>query len=327
MDRRTFLATLAGGLLAAPLTAAAQQEGRMSRVGWLAPGPAPAGGPMLNALREGLRELGYADGQSIQFEARWAESQISRLPTLAEDLVRLKVQVIFAWGYPSIMAAKRATATIPIVFLTHFDPVESGFVASLARPGGNVTGRTFMSPDLAAKRLQLLREIVPGVSHVALMANTAHAGTQSMLAHFQSSAQALGVKLEIVEPESPDQFEDAFALIVRKGVGAAHVNLDPLFMENRPRLIQLAMMHRLPTTYDVRQFTDGGGLMSYGPSVLGEVRRAAVQVDKILKGARPADLPVEQPSKFELIINMKTAKALGLTIPQSLLLRADQVIG
>jgi putative ABC transport system substrate-binding protein len=326
VDRRAFLGTVAGGLLTAPLAAEAQQEGRMSRVGWLAPGPAPAGGPMLNALREGLRELGYADGQSIQFESRWAEGQINRLPALAEDLVRLKVQVIFAWGYPSIMAAKRATATIPIVFLTHFDPVESGFVASLARPGGNVTGRTFMSPDLAAKRLQLLREIVPGVSHVAVMANTAHPGTQSMLAHFQSSAQALGVKLEIVEPQSPDQFEGAFATIVRKGVGALHVNLDPLFMENRPRLIQLAMTHRLPATYDTRQFADGGGLMSYGPSVFGEVRRAAVQVHRILKGAKPADLPVEQPTKFELVINLKTAKALGLTIPPSLLQRADQVI-
>ena len=298
----------------------------MSRVGWLVPGPASAGGPMLNALREGLRELGYAEGQSIQFESRWAEGQISRLPALAEDLVRLKVQVIFAWGYPSIMAAKRATATIPIVFLTHFDPVESGFVASLARPGGNVTGRTFMSPDLAAKRLQLLREIVPGISRVALMANTAHPGTQSMLAHFQTSAQALGVRLEIVEPKSPDEFEGAFATIVRKGVGALHVNLDPLFMENRPRLIQLAMTHRLPTTYDVRQFADGGGLMSYGPSVLGEVRRAAVQVDRILKGTRPADLPVEQPTTFELVVNLKTAKAIGLTIPQSLLQRADKVL-
>jgi putative ABC transport system substrate-binding protein len=326
VDRRTFIATLTGGLLAAPLAAEAQQAGRISRVGWLAPGPAPAGGPMLHALREGLRELGYADGQSIQFESRWAEGRIDRLPTLAEDLVRLKVEVIFAWGYPSIMAAKRATATIPIVFLTHFDPVESGFVASLARPGGNVTGRTFMSPDLAAKRLQLLREIVPGVSYIALMANTAHSGTQSMLAHFESSAQALGVRLEIVEPQSPDEFEGAYASITRKGVGALHVNLDPLFMENRRRLIQLAMTHRLPVTYDVRQFVEGGGLMSYGPSVLGEVRRAAVQVARILKGAKPADLPVEQPTKFELVINLKTAKALGLTIPPALLQRADQVI-
>jgi putative ABC transport system substrate-binding protein len=281
---------------------------------------------MLKALREGLRELGYAEGQTIQFEPRWAEGQINRLPALAEDLVRLKVQVIFAWGYPSIMAAKRATATVPIVFLTHFDPVESGFVASLSRPGGNVTGRTFISPDLAAKRLQLLREIVPGLSHVAVMANTGHPGTQSMLAHFQSSARAVGVKLEVVEPQSPDQFDDAFATIVRKGVGALHVNLDPLFMENRARLIQLAMTHRLPVTYDVRQFADEGGLMSYGPSLLGEVRRAAVQVDRILKGARPADLPVEQPTTFELVMNLKAAKALGVRIPPSLLVRADHVI-
>jgi putative ABC transport system substrate-binding protein len=183
-----------------------------------------------------------------------------------------------------------------------------------------------MSPELAAKRLQLLREIVPGVSRVAVMANTAHPGTQSMLAHFQSSAQALGVRLEVVEPQGPDQFEEALATIVRKGIGALHVNLDPLFMDNRPRLIQLVMTHRLPATYDVRQFADAGGLMSYGPSVLGEVRRAALHVDRILKGARPADLPVEQPTKFELIINFKTAKALGLTIPPSLLARADQVI-
>lgn len=313
-------------LLALPLTVEAQQAGRISRVGWLAPGSAPAGGPMLNALRESLRGLGYAEGQTIEFESRWAEGQINRLPALAEDLVRLRVQVIFAWGYPSIVAAKRATATIPIVFLTHFDPVEAGFVASLARPGGNVTGRTLMSPDLAAKRLQLLREIVPGVSYVAVMANTAHPGTQSMLAHFQSSARALGVKVEIVEPHSPDQFEGAFAAIVRKGVGALHVNLDPLFLENRPRLIQLAMTHRLPATYDLRQFADGGGLMSYGPSVLAEVRRAAVHVDKILKGTRPADLPVEQPTTFELVVNLKTAKVLGLTIPPSVLVRADHVI-
>ena len=207
MDRRRFLMTSLAGALVWPLVAEAQQAGRIPRVGWLAPGPAPAGGPMLHALRVGLQELGYAEGQTIQFEPRWAEGQLKRLPALAEDLVRLKVQVIFAWGYPSIMAAKRATATIPIVFLTHFDPVESGFVASLARPGGNVTGRTFMSPDLAAKRLQLLREIVPGISHVAIMANTAHQGTLSMLAHFQSSAQALGVKLEIVEPQAPSSLK------------------------------------------------------------------------------------------------------------------------
>lgn len=325
LNRRAFLCGAMSVAFAAPLSGEPQQVGRMSRVGWLAPGAASAGG-MLNALRQGLRELGYAEGQTIQFESRWAEGQINRLPALADDLVRLKVQVIFAWGYPSIVAAKRATATIPIVFLTHFDPVESGFVASLARPGGNVTGRTFMSPDLATKRLQLLREIVPGVSHVAVMANTAHPGTQSMLAHFQSSAQVLGIELEIVEPQTPDQFEGAFATIVRKGVGALHVNLDPLFMENRPRLIQLAMTHRLPATYDVRQFADGGGLMSYGPSVVGEVRRAAVQVDRILKGASPADLPVEQPTQLELIINLKTARALGLSIPPSLLVRADQVI-
>ena len=281
---------------------------------------------MLNALREGLRELGYAEGQTIQFESRWAEGQIDRLPHLAEDLVRLKVQVIVAWGYPAIMAAKHASATTPIVFLTHFDPVESGFVASLARPGGNLTGRTLMSPDLTAKRLQLLREIVPGVSHVAVMANTANAGTQSMLAHFRSSAQAQKVRLEIVEPRSPEQFEDAFATILKKVVGALHVNLDPLFMENRPRLIQLAMTHRLPVTYDVRQFVDGGGLMSYGPSVLGEVRGAASHVAKILKGDRPADLPVEQPTTFELVVNLKTARALGLTIPPSILRRADHVI-
>ncbi|HEX7786216.1 MAG TPA: ABC transporter substrate-binding protein [Methylomirabilota bacterium] len=326
MNRRTFLSAVTGGLLGAPLATGAPQAGRISRVGWLSPDAAPAGGAMLGALRDGLRELGYADGQNIQFEPRWAERQIGRLPVLAEDLVRLKVQVIVAWGYPSIMAAKGATATIPIVFLTHFDPVEAGFVASLARPGGNVTGRTFMSPDLSAKRLQLLREVTPGVSHVALMANTATPGTQSMLAHFKSAADTLGVKLELVEPQSPDEFESTFATMVRKGVGALHVNLDPLFMGNRPRLIQLAMTYRLPATYDVRQFVDSGGLMSYGPSFLGEVRRAAILVDKILKGARPADLPVEQPTKLELVINLKTAKALGLTIPPSLLVRADQVI-
>ncbi len=326
MRRRAFLSVLAGSLLGAPLAPEAQQAARISRVGWLAPGPAQRGRPLLDALRQGLRELGYAEGHTIEFESRWAEGQSDRIPALAEDLVRLKVRVVFAWGALAIVAAKRATATIPIVFLTHFDPVESGFVASLARPGGNVTGRTLMSPDLAGKRLQLLREILPGVSHVAVMANTATPGTQSMLGHFQSSAQALGVKLEVVEVRSPDQFEGAFAAIVGKRIGALHINLDPLFLENRPRLMQLAMMHRLPATYDVREFADSGGLMSYGPSVLGEVQRAAVHVDKILKGTRPAELPVEQPTKFELVINMRTAKALGLTIPPSLLLRADELI-
>lgn len=216
MNRRTFLSAVTGGLLGAPLATGAPQAGRISRVGWLSPDAAPAGGAMLGALRDGLRELGYADGQNIQFEPRWAERQIGRLPVLAEDLVRL--------------------------------------------------------------------------------------------------------------PQSPDEFESTFATMVRKGVGALHVNLDPLFMGNRPRLIQLAMTYRLPATYDGRQFVDSGGLMAYGPSFLGEVRRAAILVDKILKGARPADLPVEQPTKLELVINLKTAKALGLTIPPSLLVRADQVI-
>ena len=286
----------------------------------------PAVSHLYGAFRQRLRELGYVDGQNIAFEVRSAEGRAERLPDLAADLVRLKVDVIVAGGTPAPLAAKRATTAIPIVMASAGDPVGSGLVASLARPGGNVTGLSLLVPELGGKRLQLLKEVVPGVSRVAVLWNAANPYPVLVWRQTEAAARALGVHLQSLDVRGPDDLEGAFAAATRGRAGALITVEDPLTFGQRKRIVDFAARARLPAMYGFREFVDAGGLMSYAASLADLSRRAATYVDKILKGAKPADLPVEQPTKFELVINLKTAKALGLTIPPSVLIRADQVI-
>ena len=327
MNRRTFLCGLTLGTLAAPLAAEAQ-AGKIARIGFLSPGSAsdPRMPLRLGAFRQGLRELGYVEGQNIAIESRWAEGKYDRLPGLAAELVRLKVDVIVTYAPPAIQAAKQASGTIPIVMAGIGDPVATGFVATLAHPGGNITGLSTMSPELIGKQLEILREIVPKVSRVALLGNPANTGNPPQMRHAQDTARVLGVRLQPLEARGPSEIDSAFAAMTSAQAGAVIVLVDAMFSEHRTRIADLAAKRHLPVVYGNPDQVEAGGLMTYGSSSADRFRRAAVFVDKILKGAKPADLPVEQPTKFELVINMKTAKALGLNIPQTLLLRADQVI-
>ena len=331
MDRRTFLTVLVA-VLSAPLAAEAQEPGRTARVGILVPTtPAPVTGtPALGITRElprRLCELGWVEGESLVFEARFANNQPDRLPSLAADLVRLKMDVIVAVSPPAIRAAKDATRTIPVVMaFSGLDPVKAGFVASLARPGGNVTGLSILATDMAVKRLEVLKEVVPRARRVAVIVNPRNPSTLEQLAALKASAPALRVQVHAVEAGRSGEYADAFATMARARPDALIVLSDPEFFRERLALVDLVSQIRTPASYEWREFVEVGGLMSYGSNFQDVAARAAVYVDKILKGAKPADLPVEQPTKFELVINMKTAKALGLTIPPSLLLRADQVI-
>jgi len=325
MDRRTFLWATAGGLLAASLAAEALQAGTVARIGVLELGSELTSGPQ-EAFRQGLRELGYVQGQNIVLEYRFAEGRADRLPDFAAELVRHKVDVIVAGGTPAPLAAKHATSTIPIVMAAAGDPVRTGLVANLAKPGGNVTGLSTSTPDLAAKRLELLKEVVPGVSRVAVLWNAANPFTVLNMRETEAAARTLGLHVQSLEVRGLDDFDNALPAAIRGRAGALIVVDDPLTCLHRERLGDFAAKNRLPTMYGFRQCAGTGGLMSFGASLADLYRRAAIYVDKILKGAKPRDLPVEQPTKFELVINLKTAKALGLTIPPSLLLRADQVI-
>jgi len=280
----------------------------------------------LGAFRQGLRELGYVEGQNIRIESRWAEGKYDRLPGLAAELVRLKIDVIITYSAPAIQAAKRATRTIPIVMGGVIDPIAPGFVASLERPGGNVTGLSIMAPEMAGKQLEILKEMVPKVTRVAVLGNPGNVGTAPQLRQVQDAALALKVQLQFLEARGPHDIDNAFAAMAKGGAGAAVVLVDAMFEEHQTRITDLALSRRLPSAYGLIQFVEAGGLVFYGAQEADRFRRAAVFVDKILKGTKPGDLPIEQPTKFELVINMKTAKALGLTIPQSLLLRADEVI-
>jgi putative ABC transport system substrate-binding protein len=316
-------------LLAVSLgTAGAQPPEKVPRVGYLNPGSSsdPVRQRRLEALRQGLRELGYAEGQNIALEPRWAEGKFDRYPALAADLVRSKVAVIVAWSGPATRAAQEATRTIPIVMSLVNDPVGSGLVASLARPGGNVTGTTLMAPDVVGKRLELLKEVVPRVSRVAVLQHPDNPASARQLREVEARGRALGVRLQILDVRNPPEIDSAFAAMTREQAGALLTLSDAIFETQRRQIVELAAKGRLPTSLGTREQAEAGGLMAYGADFLALERRAATYVDKILKGAKPADLPVEQPTKFELVINMKTAKALGLTIPPSLLLRADQVI-
>jgi putative ABC transport system substrate-binding protein len=326
--RLGLVVALALAILSAPLAADAQQAGRVPRIGFLGSTSPSDLSARLDAFRQGLRELGWVEGQSIVIDYRFAEGRFDRLPDLAAELVRLKVDIIVAQASPGAAAAKNATETIPIVMIAgSADPVGLGFIASLARPGGNVTGLSFsVGPEIFGKQLELLKETVPKVRRVAILWNPANPGHPLAIRDVNVAARSLGVQLQLLEARGPNEFDGAFAAMATERVGALLVVADGVFFLHRTRLADLAARSRLPAAYGARESVEAGGLMSYGPSLRDLFRRSATYVDKILKGAKPADLPVEQSTKFELVINLKTAKALGLTFPQSLLVRADEVI-
>ena len=317
-------------ILTASLAAEAQPTGKIYRIGYLAAGWGSGTAYLrpLEAFRQGLRELGWVEGQNVLIEYRFAEGRLERLPGLAEELVRLKVDVIAASPTPAALAAKNATRTIPIVGMSLTEPVGVGLVASLARPGGNVTGVAYgFDTDIFGKQLELLKEVIPKVRRVAVLSNPGNSPAQPLImSSVEGAARSLGLQLQLLEARGPGEFDGAFAVMAKERAGALLLMGDPMFFLHRARLADLAVKNRLPSMSTQGQWVEAGGLMSYGPSFPDLYRRAATYVDKILKGARPADLPIEQPTKFELVINLKTAQALGLTIPRSLLQRADQVI-
>jgi putative ABC transport system substrate-binding protein len=314
------------GLLVAPLVAEARPAGKLSRVGFLSAGFEGPNRIYVNAFRQRLRELGYVEGRSIAFEYRWGEGKYERLPKLAAELVHLKVDVLLAANAPAVQAAQEATKEIPIVITVLGDPVAAGLVASLARPGGNITGLSMISPEIVGKQLELLREVVPKISRVAVLGNPANPGTAPQVREAKGAAHALGLQLQLVEARDPGEVDRAFAAMTRERAEAVLVLVDAMLGNHRERIAALTAKSRLPAVSGLRLHAEAGDLMAYGANRIDVYNRAAEYVDKILKGARPGDIPIEQPTKFELIINLKTARALGLTIPPSLLLRADQVI-
>jgi len=332
MKRREFI-TLVGGGAAWPLAARAQQPsgrtGRMPRVGILMPGPAGHSSVTLDPFYRGLHELGYIQGQNLAIERRDAGWKLDRLPALAAELIGLKVEIIVAWSTPTAQAAKQATNSIPIIAAVMADPVGDELVASLARPGGNVTGTTFLGPELIAKRLQLLRDVVPGLTRVAALWHPHAYGERTManvVKDIEDAARTLGMQLQLVPADGPDDLASAFSMMPKEHAGAFIVMPSPMLFGEHRRIVELAAINRLPGMYQAREFVDVGGLMSYGANLDDLFRRTAPYVDKILKGAKPADLPVERPTKFELVINLKAARAVGLTINRDILLVADEVI-
>jgi putative tryptophan/tyrosine transport system substrate-binding protein len=322
IDRRTFLAGTGAVLLAAPLAAEARPAGKVYRIGFLRAGKPPKS--FVEAFQQGLHELGYVEGQNIVIEYRSTDGSFDPLPRLAVELARLHVDVILASGLPGAFAAQSATKTVPIVFAGVYDPVETGLVPSLARPLGNATGLSMISSDLSGKRLELIKELAPRLRRVAILWDWANPANLVQKKHAEVAARALGVELQSLPVQSPDDFESAFR--AARGADGLLQPDDPLFLTHRRVLAELAIRNRLPAVYGFREHVDAGGFMSYGAYFPDLYRRAATYVDKILKGAKPGDLPIEQPTKFELVINLKTAKALGLTIPPSLVARADEVI-
>ncbi|MBI3060023.1 MAG: ABC transporter substrate-binding protein [Deltaproteobacteria bacterium] len=304
--------------------AEAQQSGKVRQIGVLSPGTPPR--PVIEGLRQGLRELGYVEGQNIRFEYRYAEWKVDRLPELAAELVRLKPDIIFTHSVSGAQAAKRATTTIPIVIGASGDLVQYGIVASLARPGGNVTGLSLLSMELDGKRLELLKETSRKLSRVAVLVNPANPAWQRYPQDLEPAGRALGLRLQLAEASGPTEFERAFSAILQGGVDGLLVVSEPLFQSYQTRIAELAAKHHLPSISEVPGFAEAGGLIQYGLSITDMGRRAATYVDKILKGAKAADLPVERPTKFEFYINLKTAKQIGLTIPPNVLARADKVI-
>jgi putative tryptophan/tyrosine transport system substrate-binding protein len=324
--RRRDMLPLAVGAAVWPLAVRAQQKA-MPVIGFLASGSPGPNSPSVAAFRQGLSETGYVEGQNLAIEYRWAEGQYDRLPALAADLVGRKVDLIAtAGGPPPALAAKGATATIPIVFIGVSAPIEAGLIASLARPGGNITGFSLLNIELMLKRLDLLSELVPQARVIALLMNPNNALTERMISDVQEAARAKGVQLYILKAGSESEIDAAFATLVQLHAGALVVQGEPFFGSRREQLVALASRYAVPTIDQAREFVASGGLISYGTSLTAVYRQAGIYAGRILKGAKPADLPVQQPTEFELVINLKTAKALGLAVPQSLLARADEVI-
>jgi putative ABC transport system substrate-binding protein len=324
-DRRAFVTSLAAGALLLPRAAPAQPAGRVARIGYLTPSSVSTRGGAVE-LRRRLRDLGYVEGRDLRFEIRSANEDYERLPDLAADLVRSGVDLIVAVSSPAIRAAENATSTIPIVMVSGADPVVGLFVSSLARPGGNVTGVTTYLPALAGKRLEVLRECVPGLRRVAVLANLRNPSSAAEARETEAAARTMALEIQVADARLPEQYPDAFASIMRSGARAVFVTTDPVLSSNRERIMQLAASHRLPAMYEWPEIVESGGLLSYGPSLAEVNTRAAAYVDKILKGAKPADLPVEQPTRFDLAVNLKTAAALGITIPPAVVARAGRVI-
>jgi len=324
-DRRAFVATLAAGVLLRPRAAPAQPAGRVARVGYLTPSSVSARGGMIE-LRQRLRDLGYVEGRDVRFEIRGANEDFERLPDLAADLVRTGVDLIVAVSSPAVRAAENATSTIPIVMVSGTDPVAGLFVVSLARPGSNVTGVTTYLPELAGKRLEVLRECLPGLRRVAVLANLRNPSSAAEARETEVAAKTMALEIHVADARLPEQYPDAFATVTRGGAGALFVTADPILSSNRERILKLAATHRLPAMYEWPEIVEAGGLLSYGPSLADVNTRVAAYVDKILKGAKPADLPVQRPTRFELAVNLKTAAALGITIPISMVGRAGRVI-
>jgi putative tryptophan/tyrosine transport system substrate-binding protein len=323
MTRRELLLLLAGAVTAALGVRAEQKATQV--IGFLSGGSPGPFAPVVAAFRQGLSEIGYVDGQNATIEYRWAEGHYDRQPTLAADLVARKVDLIAADGIPAALAAKSATSTIPIVFSVG-DPVDLGLVANLARPGGNLTGVSTMAPELSPKRLEIISELVPQAKVIALFVNPNNSNTERIIGDMQEAARAKGVQLPILKAGTESEIDGAFATLVQLHAGALVVGGDPFFGNWREQLVMLAARHGVPAIYPIREFAAAGGLISYGSSLAASFRQVGIYAGKILNGTKPADLPVQQPTTFELVVNLNTAKALGLTVPPSILARADEVI-
>jgi ABC-type uncharacterized transport system substrate-binding protein len=326
MDRRTFVGRVASGLLAVPLASLAQPRDRVWRIGMVETVSTELNTANLTAFRQGLRELGYVEGQNLIIEYRSANGRSERFPDYAAELVGLKVDLIVTRGTPASLAAKRATQTIPVVMANAGEPVETGLVTSLAHPGGNVTGLSSVAVHIESKRLGLLRELLPGIARIAALYNMSSPANPPQWKEIETAARSLGVQPQLLDVRKPEDLEPAFDSATKGRADGLIVGQEGLLQANRQLIAELAAKHRLPAIYRSMEFIEAGGLMAYGPNYPDLYRRAATYVDKIFKGAKPGDLPVEQPTKFELIINLRTAKALGLTVPSALLLRADEVI-
>ena len=321
-----FSLTVALGILLWPLVTGAQQTGQLHRIGFLGNSTAALEANLIGPFRDGLRDLGYVEGRDALIEFRWAEGKYERFPALIGELLALKVDVIVTAGTPAALAVKKATTSTPLVMIAVGDPLGTGIVPSLSRPGGNITGLTSISPELDGKRLELLREVIPGISHIAVLWNSASPLQVVGERRTQAAAEVLHIKVLSLGVRNEEGLEKAFAEIVRERPGALLVLADRLFLHHRQRIMDFAAQHRLPGVHAYRELVEVGGLMSFGPSYAGMHKRAAYFVDRILKGANPGNLPVERPASFELVVNLRASKALGLTIPQSVLLRATEII-